>query len=409
VKFIDLFSGVGGFRLGLERNGYTHVWSNDIDDYANQIYTKNFGTENHHSGDVRGIDPKTIPNHDLLCAGFPCQSFSVAGQRKGFEDTRGTLFFEICRITEAKRPRLLLLENVKGLLYHDRGRTFSVILKSLEDLGYWWEYQVLNSLHFGVPQNRERVFIIGHLRGESTRAVFPILEGSGVFDETDEGTPCGDEVASALTTDYHKAPLNRGESYIVENGLKVVDMKQMYREGTVREYDNVSPTISTPSGGQRIPLVYWKNSKEKVVYEERESSPSLKTQTDLVRQPLIVADRSRAYRGGGRNLESPKKHTNTLTGVEKDNYVIQPLRFLNRNQKNFDGHAMTIDTSHSTGLRKGDRIRKLTPLECERLQGFPDGWTEGVSDTRRYKALGNAVTVNVIYWIGKLILEAEVL
>lgn len=205
IRFIDLFSGIGGFRLGLERcnddkegfrlglerasdnreflqgkekeglqgcgtdsegrstriNGFRCVWSNDFNKYANQVYTTRFGEANHHSGDIRGINAEDIPDHDLLCAGFPCQAFSVAGKRHGFKDTRGTLFFEIYRILDVKRPMYLLLENVKGLLSHDGGKTFDVIIENLNNLGYIIDYRCLNSKHFGVPQNRERVFIWG--------------------------------------------------------------------------------------------------------------------------------------------------------------------------------------------------------------------------------------------------------
>ena len=143
IRYASGFSGIGGFDLALDRvGGFKRVWSCDNNKYANEIYTKHFGEENHNPGDIEGVNTEDIPDIDLFCAGFPCQAFSVAGKRKGFQDTRGTLFFEICRITKAKRPTLLLLENVKGLLNHDRGRTFTIILQSLEELGYWCEWQV---------------------------------------------------------------------------------------------------------------------------------------------------------------------------------------------------------------------------------------------------------------------------
>ena len=129
-----------------------------------------------YEGDIRKVKADGLPDFDLLAAGFPCQSFSIAGKRGGFEDTRGTLFFEIARILSVKRPALLLLENVKGLLSHDRGNTFGTILTTLSDLGYFLQWQVLNSKNFGVPQNRERVFIIGHLGKGSAKQVFPIGE-----------------------------------------------------------------------------------------------------------------------------------------------------------------------------------------------------------------------------------------
>ena len=209
MRYFSMFSGIGGFELGIqkaynikeaqeERNKESRRdmpdinresralwWSkypicvgfSEIDRYAIQVYQRHFpGHRNY--GDATKINPSDIPDFDMLCGGFPCQSFSIAGKRKGFQDTRGTLFHEICRIVEAKRPRLLLLENVKGLLSADQGRCFGTILCSLDELGYDVEWQVLNSKYFGVPQNRERVFIIGHLRGNRGQTVFPIRQNS---------------------------------------------------------------------------------------------------------------------------------------------------------------------------------------------------------------------------------------
>jgi len=216
MKFIDLFAGIGGFRYGLEicngvgkteqeqkgtrtlkpsisnakeslrhigdksdnisrRNGrkiYDCVYSNEWDKYASDIYKKHYGECD--TTDIRRVNTSDIPDFDLLVGGFPCQAFSIAGKRKGFDDTRGTLFFEIARILADKRPRYFILENVKGLLSHDEGKTFATILGVLTDLGYDNQWQVLNSKNFGVPQNRERVFIIGNIRGEPRPKVFPV-------------------------------------------------------------------------------------------------------------------------------------------------------------------------------------------------------------------------------------------
>ena len=158
-KFIDLFSGIGGFRLAFESHGGTCVFSSDIDKWANETYYQNFGE--YPKGDISKIESKDIPDHDILCGGFPCQPFSIAGRRLGFSDTRGTLFFEIERILKEKSPKAFLLENVKGLVNHDKGNTFLTIKNSLEKLGYNVFYQILNSKDFGVPQNRERIFIVG--------------------------------------------------------------------------------------------------------------------------------------------------------------------------------------------------------------------------------------------------------
>ena len=159
-KFIDLFAGIGGIRRPYQKLGGKCVFSSEIDKYAAQTYEANYGEKP--SGDITQINAESIPNFDILLAGFPCQAFSIAGKRKGFEDTRGTMFFEVERILEEKKPKSFLLENVKGLTNHDHGRTFKIMLDILENkLGYKVYYKVLNAKNFGLPQNRERIMIVG--------------------------------------------------------------------------------------------------------------------------------------------------------------------------------------------------------------------------------------------------------
>lgn len=185
MNFLDLFSGIGGFRLGLERNGHTPVGYVEIDKFARQSYNAMFDT----SGEWTATNITKVTDEewrkfngkvDIIAGGFPCQAFSIAGKRLGFLDsTKGTLFFEIARAAKQIKPRYLFLENVKGLLNHDSGNTFRTILNTLDELGYDVEWRVLNSKNFGVPQNRERVYIIGHLRGDSGREVFPFFGENG--------------------------------------------------------------------------------------------------------------------------------------------------------------------------------------------------------------------------------------
>ena len=281
MKFYDLFCGIGGFRIGMEKNGHECVGSCEIDEQARQVYTKNFGCEPEQR-DATKLNPKELPDFDCLCAGFPCQSFSIAGKHGGFEDTRGTLFFEIIRIARERKPSILFLENVKGLLSHNKGQTFETILKALDELGYWYEWQVINSKNFGVPQDRERVYIIGHLAGTSPRKILPIRRGIRDVQEKDE------------------------TSLIHTKRTKYVDGSQGMR---VYGTDGASTTITAHGGGQ-----------------------------------------------------------GAKTGLYMD---------------------------------KG-RIRRLTPLECERLQGFPDNFTNGYPDTARLRMIGNAVTTNVVQHIGGL-------
>jgi DNA (cytosine-5)-methyltransferase 1 len=171
-KVIDLFAGVGGIRLGFEKafnDKASFVFSSEIDIHAQKTYNANFGEIPH--GDITQIEAKDIPNHDVILAGFPCQAFSVAGLKKGFEDTRGTLFFDVARIAEHHKPKLIFLENVKGFKNHDKGNTFKVVKKTLEDLGYQVFADILNAKYFGVPQNRERIYIVAFLKDATNKKI----------------------------------------------------------------------------------------------------------------------------------------------------------------------------------------------------------------------------------------------
>lgn len=420
MKFIDLFAGIGGFRYGLERcnqfnaetrNGsegrepntsgsdgkrrwshsYACVWSNEWDKYAADIYEKNFrpiqqslserseGDNNTPdksfqrqrmgSGvidrrDIRAIDTKEIPDHDLLCAGFPCQSFSIAGKRLGFEDTRGTMFFEIARIIRDKRPRYFLLENVKGLLSHDEGKTFQTILGVLSDLGYEYQWQVLNSKDFGVPQNRERVFIVGHLRGTRRPEVFPIGESYSISHQTKHAKQAGRSRVSSTIDARYGALRNAGETYLQYIG-GIKGKRDMWLKDNKQNSRNFSQ-------GQRV------YSSDGIASTLAGNAGGLGGKTGLYAVPVLTPNRQKKRQNGRRF---------------KDN----------------GDPAFTLTSQDRHGIYDGLRIRRLTPTECERLQGFPDGWTEGISDTQRYKCLGNAVTTNVVTEIGlRLIQTMEV-
>ncbi len=376
MKFFDLFCGVGGFRLGMERNGNVCIGSCEIDTYARQTYAKNFGHEPEFR-DARDIDPARLPDFQCLCAGFPCQAFSIAGVRRGFEDTRGTLFFEIVRIAREKQPPILFLENVKGLLSHDKGQTFRVMLQTLDELGYDCEWQIINSKYF-VPQNRERIFIIGHLRGSGSRKILPIGESNQIDVNSKQI-----QHSSTITANYWKGD-GAGRPFIAEPEIKYAQNSNSQAD---RVYDTsgIAPTLGKgnamskpliPAESKKVTMVMNanKNSNMKKRVQERDETWTLTGNGNDFKvceeQPKIVADRSRKYAGLGRNLESPKDIANSLTTVTKDNLLLNNYR-----------------------------IRRLTPIECERLQGFPDGWTDRVSDTQRYRQMGNAITVDVVQYI----------
>ena len=272
MKFLDLFAGIGGFRLGMEAAGHECVGFCEIDKFARESYKAIHNTKGEiELHDITAVSDDTvrgIGRVDIICGGFPCQAFSVAGKRKGFEDTRGTLFFEIARFASILKPRLLFLENVKGLLNHNGGDTFETILSALDELGYDAEWQVLNSKNFGVPQNRERVFIIGHLRGASTRGVFPFggesqsislqsvvkignvnPSGNGMNGEVYQA----DGLAPTLTT-------NKGEGQniaVKSNTIKQFGVLQpnFNQCGVVYETDGISPTIRAYQGGGLEPKI----------------------------------------------------------------------------------------------------------------------------------------------------------
>lgn len=339
MKYISLFAGIGGFDLALQRNGHNCVYANEWDRYASEIYNNNFHKGIDEKGidtrDIKTVSAEEIPEHDILVGGFPCQTFSIAGKRRGFDDARGTLFFEIARILRAKKPRLFILENVKGLLSHDNGNTFKIIISTLDELGYDLQWQVLNSKNFGVPQNRERVFIIGNLRGTSRPEVFPIGEDTSTTSIECLGATKGEE-----NTRTGERDIVYGVDGLI-GALGATDYKQpkqilqlnnpTHSNNRVYGSDGISPTLNTMQGGNRQPFV-------------------------------------------------------ALTGI---------------------ANTVTTGDIKNSSLTNGSQIRRLTPTECERLQGFPDGWTEGISDNQRYKCLGNAVTVNVVEYIVGIISEEK--
>ena len=166
MRFLDFFAGIGGFRLGMEMAGHECVGHCEIDEAANRSYIAMHRPKESEwfARDITTVEPWELPEAEVYCFGFPCQAFSITGKRRGFEDTRGTLFFEVMRLAKERHPDLLFAENVKGLLNHDNGRTFGTIIRTMDELGYDAEWQVCNSKYFGTPQNRERVFIVGHFR-----------------------------------------------------------------------------------------------------------------------------------------------------------------------------------------------------------------------------------------------------
>ena len=278
MDYLSLFSGIGGFEKGIENSKYNEelkcIGFSEVDKYATSIYKRHF-PKHRELGDVTKIRTEDLPEFEFLVGGFPCQAFSIAGKRRGFDDTRGTLFFEIARVLKDKKPKYFLLENVKGLLSHDKGRTFQTILKVLSELGYDAQWEIFNSKDYGVPHNRERIYIKGYNREK-----------------------CRGEIFSTSTQ-------------------KAILSTKIERLGNCAKNGHGTSDVMSLEG---------------------------------ICKCLTATD------------------------------YMHPKWIIDNNQN----------------------LRKLTPLECERLQGFPDNWTkfgvndELISNTQRYKCCGNAVTTNVI-------------
>ena len=481
---LDLFSGIGGFSLGLQQAGVEPDWIgfSDIDKYANILFKRRFLNAKE-LGTVTDVSYKSLGGQriDLLTGGFPCQTFSIAGKRKGFDDTRGTLFFDIKRILEdyirnGKPIPCILLENVKGLLNHDNGRTFATNYGILSNLDYTLECQLVNT-KWWLPQNRERIYIFGRYNGNpGGRKIFPIY-GKG----------------------------SRTKQVFID--------ESMYRmEKKLRKYNGYSPTLNTSQGGGHIPLIreedvnliakkrthdtpkeinaYLKKHKDRTLFEIAKELDLPKTQiehyfredksraipspcvwlqlkellgfddtydkqvTEIHEKEYEFESSKRVYsdkgisqtldtsntglykvksaalrtypRNSGMTKEEKKKRgkrleirddnvANTITSHQLDSIIKENVAFKTygiipesdkpkgnwlpreRVLESNNGLSRAISTSQSQHPYYTDktRIRRLIPLECERLQGFPDNWTDGQSDTQRYKQCGNAVSVPV--------------
>lgn len=307
MKIVSLFSGIGGFDLGFLQNNFEVIWANDFDKYAVQTYKENISS-NIVFGDILDLK-KEIPPHDIILAGFPCQPFSTLGKQQGFNDERGTLFYEILDIAKKHKTKILVLENVKNLMLHDKKQTFNKMLELLDKAGYNSFYEVLNAKDFGIPQQRARVFIVAILR--------------------------------KFTKEHFEFPI----------GVNLENSTQDLLDETVKkEYfltKKIAKTIlSWGSGGYKAkPTIDRKISK------------------------TLTATMHKMHR------------------ASQDNYITDEKNF-----KNFDDENRI-------------NIRKLTPNECRKLQGFPNNWKQIVSDTQAYKQFGNAVCVNVSNALAKKLKE----
>ncbi|MEA2028805.1 MAG: DNA cytosine methyltransferase [Campylobacterota bacterium] len=307
IKFIDLFAGIGGFHQAMSHFGAECLFASEWDKNASLTYAHNYGIEPH--GDITQIHAKDIPPHDILCGGFPCQAFSISGKQKGFEDTRGTLFFDIARIVKHHKPKVLFLENVRNFEKHDRGKTLQTVINTLNELNYDLHYQVLNASHYGLPQNRERIFIVG-------------------FRE---------------------------------------DLKVMGFQFPKPSFKKVSLLDILEESPQEAKII---NRPDTVFTREFTPQKDLFGEIDLPNRPIQIGYVNKG--GQGERIYSPYGHAITLSAYGGGVGAKTGLYYI-------DGH-----------------IRKLSPRECARVQGFPDSFEIISSLTQSYKQFGNSVAVDVL-------------
>lgn len=317
-KFIDLFAGIGGFRIAMQNLKGKCVFTSEIDVAAQRSYQANFGDLPH--GDITKINEKDIPDHDVLCAGFPCQAFSIAGRKGGFNDTRGTLFFDVARIIREKQPKAFFLENVKGLVGHDKGKTLATILSVLrDDLGYFVPNpQVINAKNFGVPQNRERIFIVGFRNDLGINSFeYPELQGKKiVFEDIRE--------EKVVDTKYY--------------------LSEVYLE-TLKRHRARHESKGNGFGYSIIP-------------------------NDGIANAIVV---------GGMGKERNLVYDDRITDF--------------------------TPTTKIKGKVNREFVRKMTPREWARLQGFPDSFKIVVADVHAYKQFGNSVAIPAIQATAKNIIQ----
>lgn len=410
IRFFDMFAGIGGFRSGLEAvGGFECVGHCEIDKYTNQAYQAIYEPKPQEVffEDATKIEPNDLPDIDLICGGFPCQTFSVAGKRCGFDDARGTLFFEIARLAAARRPAYLLLENVPGLLSHDGGRTFATILGALSDLGYDVCWQVLNSKDFGVPQARKRVYIIGYLGDRRAGEIFSFQETNGKtlvqIVPGREGNRIYSPRGVSITLTSESGGFG-GKTGLYDVNLPI---KVKTRQGYQLAYPGDSIDLSyadtnTRRGrvGQQIAHTLTTDCHQGYFFIDMNPPPNL---TDRARCITARQDSGISNRRGEHSGVFVEAEPRAILTPEKATVRQQGRRYKEPNEPMF---ALTVCDRH--GIIRHGKVRRLMPIECWRLQGFTDeqfykAQATGLTDGRLYKMAGNAVSVPVVSAIGRKI------
>uniref|UniRef100_UPI0011A9B012 DNA cytosine methyltransferase n=1 Tax=Staphylococcus arlettae TaxID=29378 RepID=UPI0011A9B012 len=402
MKFIDLFSGIGGFRSALEMNGHECLAFAEIDKYARQSYKAIYNTENEQEWhDVTRITDDDFRyfkgKADIITGGFPCQTFSIAGKRAGFEDTRGTLFFEIARAIKEIQPSYVLLENVKGLFSHDGGRTFGTIIQTLDELGFITEWGLFNSKYWGVPQNRERVYILATRKDKFKEPLLFDL----VKQQTEVTTRLIDVLEDEVDEKYYLSEEKTKNLTLNEDLSGRLNMYNYRQRDEINSANKVSPTLNTMQGGDRQPKIAvlgntshtgykahdvhdinglsptiaardYKGSKQIAVREATKQGYTIAEQGDSVNvsYPTSKTRRGRVGKQVAQTLQAGEVNQGVVIGVGHHPFS---------KKREFNGYGLICPTliatdykAPKTALTNDLRIRKLVPIETWRLQGFTD-------------------------------------
>lgn len=389
MKICSLFSGIGGIETGFLKvfKNAEIVFSSEIDQKTANAYELWFKHKPH--GDITQVNEKEIPDHDILVGGFPCQAFSVAGKRLGFEDARGTLFFDVARIIKEKQPKMFVLENVKGLLSHDTGKTFSTIISILSDLDYLVDFDIMNSKYFNVPQNRERIVILGIKKNSKNKT--KKWELNSTHKKVNEIKEKLQESIVGMNSFNFKFPsqeevTQRLCNVLEENVDKKYTLPIKYTEDLIKQINEKVKEEINPIDCKVVQMErhHWNDlDRQRRVYTTSGIGPTLLARQD---SPKIIMV-------GKLNMKAGEQ----IKSVYSE-----------------DGLSPTIDTAQGghrqvkilTKENNEFYIRKMTPLEALRVQGFSDDFYNLIrqhkySDTQIYKMAGNAVTVNVFEAIAK--------
>ena len=440
---VSLFAGVGGFDLALERSGVKVVASVEIDSKASAVLAKQFPNSKLFN-DIKGVTGEQLiaagfdPRNGIITGGFPCQDLSMAGRRAGLGGARSGLFWEICRLLEQTKSQYFILENVPGLLSSNQGKDMATVLEALVELGYRIAFRVLDAQYFGVPQRRRRVFIVGSFgnSGGSPEQILAIADGRARYIEASKSK--GQKVARKIAKSVGNSEWWNGSDIadtltVSSNEQRMPDKNKMqmivfspHREDGARVNDNVVNTLlsSMGTGGNNMPMVFPMHGAMIGAQDNNgpdgsgflgENDPSYTLTASsqnrhgvaIIHNPSSFADYSEANIVGTLRAGMPTGSEPLVQGYKKNLAEKDEEQWM---ETDVSRNISVYDNNHEARVtvlaESNSVVRRLTPLECERLQGFPDNWTAGQTDGHRYKQMGNAVAVPVVEFIVKRLVKA---